>query len=307
MAFDGTLKAPMPKASGTFNDLTGSLKAPMPVILGSFQPGVAFVGHLVAPFPQVNGLFNETWQGHLIAPMPKVSGTLASALVLSGKLKAPMPIINGQLGYAWYGHLVAPMPKMSGIFAGSVYEFNGALVAPMPRIFGTLIQGQTSDFTVLVMNLANKVVSEYQNYNFNSACKFNGVYLAADKSTGVHILSGDDDNGTPIDAYLVLGDSNFGVTNLKMCPEMLVNYFGDGLEVSVLRDQQIEMDDPDAIVNGPYDVPATFDNRVQTKRARFPKGYESGSWQHKIGNVNGGKFNIESIELPMEISRRRRN
>jgi hypothetical protein len=307
MAFDIAATASAPVANISFNNMNIAATATAPVAAISFLPATNLSIAAVASAPVPDILFDEAWQIQASASAPLASITFNPVTLLSIAAKASAPVPNIQLGQAWVLNATASVPVASLSVVGNADPFIIAASASAPLASITFGPGQSTTFTVLVMNLANKVVSEYQNYNFNSACKFNGIYLGADKSTGVHILSGKDDNGTPIDASITLGDSNFGVTNLKFIPEMLVNYFGDGLEISILRDQKVEMDDTDAIINGPYDVPATFDSRVQTKRARFPKGYESGYWQFKAANVQGGDFNIESLEIPMDLSRRRRN
>jgi len=198
------------------------------------------------------------------------------------------------------------MPVAAGVLTGPVI-FNGAVTVDMPLAAATLLQAILEARTVLVMNLKNKVVSIYENYNFNSACKLNGVYLGA-ASDGIHILSGSNDNGVQINASITLGDSDFGLpANIKMIPELFIDYAGDGLEVFVARDQTAEMGAADNEEKGPYPVPATADGKTQTKRAKLPQGFRGGNWQFRVANVNGGAFNIQSIGLPVEKSQRRLN
>jgi hypothetical protein len=185
---------------------------------------------------------------------------------------------------------------------------NGILSASTnPRSASILAALQQSEnFTVLVMNLKNKVVSEYQNYNFNSACFFNGVYLGADKATGIHILSGANDNGAPIDASITLGSSNFGSQNENIIPDIHLNYSGsDELQVYMTVDEALEMDDPNAIVEGPFMAREPRGDKVQSIRAELPKGLSGGRHQFQITNTNGSSFNLQSIGIPIERLQRR--
>jgi hypothetical protein len=207
---------------------------------------------------------------------------------------------------AWIGAAFFPFPTAIGVLAASIPQMEGAASFPFPVAVGIMAGANPDEFTVLVMNLKNKVVSIFQNYNFNSACKLNGVYLGA-ASDGIHILSGADDNDDPISASITMGDSDFGLPNVKMIPELFLTLSGGEMEVSVSRDQAAEMGDAENDVRGPYPVPAPADGKTQTKRAKLPQGFRGGHWQFKIANVAGGDFNLQSIEIPVEKSQRRLN
>ena len=296
MAFSGSLISPFPVISGAFNDVGGKLIAPMPVLSGTLSMATSFKGALVSPFPVMSGVTGEVFSGKLVAPMPVMSGGFVSVTLFKGSLTSPMPVLKGTLGVAWVGKLVAPMPVLIGSLVGSTYQFNGVLVAPMPVMQGIISIPVSDSFNVLVMNLSNKFLSFYQNYNFNSACKFNGQYIAAG-ADGLYLLTGLDDNGTDIDASILLGDYDFGMDNIKTRPELFVNYSGDGdLQVSLNVDQD-EMD-------GPYEIPAPHETKVQTRKARLPKGYRGSHYQYLLENVQGSHVNIQNLLLKFDVSKR---
>ena len=306
MAYDGSLKAPMPQMQGTFNDISGSLKAPMPVMSGTFN--ITWGGALVAPMPIISGLINLVWHGALIAPMPVMSGDFSPATIFTGTLKAPMPVMRGQVGQAWYGNLAAPFPKIQGIFVGSQYNFSGELKAPMPVITGYFIGSSGASYSaVLVMNLKNRGISEYENYDYNSACYFNGKYLGMKKG-GIYNLDGTDDAGTNIDAVINLGSYDFGSQNENIIPDIYLKYSGDDtLQVYMAVDQSLEITDSDVEIDGPFYSCPPEENKMQTIRIELPKGISASRHQFQITNSNGAYFHLKDIGIPIERLQRRRS
>lgn len=299
MAFSGALISPMAVASGVFNDVNGSLQTPFAVVSGTVYSAMVFNGALVAPFAVLEGTFNEAFNGALITPMSEfLQGGFDSATLFSGALKTPFAVASGEIGSAWVGKLISPMAVLSGVFVGSSYSFNGALVTPMAVINGLIAIPVSDNFSVLVMNLSNKLLSFYENYNFNSACLFNGEYIAAG-ADGLYLLIGPDDNGAQIDASILLGNYDFGIDQLKTNPEIYVNYSGNGeAQVSVNVDQDEDFD-------GPYQVPAPTGNKLQTRRAKPALGLRGSHWQYLIENVEGSQINIQNLELKFKKSQRR--
>jgi hypothetical protein len=150
----------------------------------------------------------------------------------------------------------------------------------------------------MAMNLKNRLVAFYSGYNFNSVALVNGVYLGADAASGFYALTGASDNGTNIDASILLGNYNFGVDNIKTNPQMFLNYSGTGeLQVSLATDGD-EME-------GPYEVPAPHETKTQTKRAILPQGVRGSHYQYLIENVQGSQVTIQNAELQFEKSMRR--
>lgn len=307
MAFNIAVQAPIPIAQISFNAMNISVVAPMPVAAIGFASSPSFAIGVDAPLPVADIRFNGGFHISVLAPMPFVTIEGHSVSSFNISVVAPMPIVDIEMGQAWVIKANAPIPTANIHFVTDTAPFQLFAIAPFPVANISFGQSASEIFTVLVMNLKNKVVSLYENYNFNSACKFNGVHLGA-ASDGIHILSGADDNGDHIDASITLGDSDFGLPNVKIIPELFFNYSGsDGLQVYVALDQDEEMGSTDAEEKGPYPVPAPTEGKTQTKRAKPPGGFRAGHWQFRIENTDGSDFNLQSIEMPVEKSNRRLN
>jgi hypothetical protein len=285
---NGAVTVPMPTADGK-GDLSynGVVVAPLPVAVADLLIGWAGVGDVTAPFAKVTSTMLHGWvgDGAVIALSLKVTSTLSRGW--AGAVVAPMPTINALLA--------ASIPVMSG--AVTVTTSAIATITAFPTAFGILSEESADTFTVMAMNLKNRLVSFYQNYNFNSACPFNGGFIAAG-SDGIYLLSGTDDNGTPIDASILLGDMNFGTDYIKTNPEMFINYSGSGpLQVSVIRDQGDETD-------GPYEVPEPRGIKLETNRAKIPQGLRGAYYQFLIENVDCSIVNIQNIRMKFLKSQR---
>jgi hypothetical protein len=185
-----------------------------------------------------------------------------------------------------------------GILAGQIPDMALSASTNPRTAFIVLGMPGTTQFTVTVMNLKNKLVSFYENYNFESVAIFNGVPIGCDPATGLYVLNGPDDNGTEIDASILLGDYDFGIDNIKTTPRLYLNYSGDGeAQVSVSIDND-EMD-------GPYDIPAPHETKLQTRRAKLPIGFRGSHYQYLVENVQGSHLTIQNIELQFKKSQRR--
>ena len=305
--FNGAVKVDMPLAAGIVNGIVGAVTVDMPVAAGTLVQASIFNGAVKVDMPESAAVVinPRVFNGAVTVDFPSVAGVIVNPGVFNGAVTVDMPRVAALLGYGFNGAVTVNMPVAAGTIGSATY-FNGAVTVDMPLSAGTIGFQIPGTNTVLVMNLKNKVVSVYENFNFNSACKLNGVYLGA-ASDGIHILSGADDKGTKIDASITMGDSDFGLPNVKMIPELFLTLSGGEMEVYVSRDQEAEMGDAENDVRGPYPVPAPVEGKTQTKRAKLPQGFQGGHWQFKVANVDGGDFNLQSIEIPVEKSNRRLN
>jgi hypothetical protein len=297
-----------PIASIKFNDVNIAAHTLAPTAAIIFNPSAGFIIAAVASAPVANIIFDKyfTITAKASAPVTNLAFNSVTLFAIAAKTKAP--IAQLQMGQAWVINALASAPIANIIFVGSSLPFNIAarVSAPIAEI---IFNNNLAVNIVMAMNLKNKLVSFYENYNFNSACQLlaDGKCLACG-SDGIYLLDGDDDNGEEIDAFVDLVSSDFGVSNIKMIPELQINFSGNGpLQVSAAIDQDTEFDDPDTEIMGPYPTPSPQGNKISTKKVTLPKGKEGGHWQFKIGNTNGSTFNIREITIPVSISRKRMN
>jgi hypothetical protein len=125
--------------------------------------------------------------------------------------------------------------------------------------------------------------------------KVDGRYYGS-KSGGTYELSGDSDNGEPIEAFFELITSDWGIPNQKRIRLFYVGYETDGfLTLTVRDDEGREF----LYTLEPIHVP-NLQHGIKVYGTRDLKGRY---WMLRIDNVNGSDFSIDNIQvLPVVLS-----
>jgi len=157
-----------------------------------------------------------------------------------------------------------------------------------------------TSYTTYVINLRNGAVTEYTGFTFTSITRHRDTYLATGFDSngveGVFTLGGIDDNGTPIDAEFLTGLNDFGTMKKKRIPQASLHLRGDGpLELITVEDEMTRRTFPIA--------PASHEG-LHFRRLRLLRRKGATNWQVGVRNINGSDFQIGSINLEMEGSRR---
>lgn len=141
---------------------------------------------------------------------------------------------------------------------------------------------------VLVLNLKNLAVSQYAEFDFNSMCKFNGVYLGANE-TGIYQLeTGDDDEGVPIDVYFEV-ETSLGIPTNKHVRRVDISGECDGdLLLTTSFDDGAQYQDTVT-----FDAAGTYKTIRKTMRRTCRGKY----LRFRLDNVDGSNFNIDNIVL----------
>lgn len=153
-------------------------------------------------------------------------------------------------------------------------------------VFFVRIAGET--FPAWAVNLSSFAPTRYENYNFNSFAKIGGLDLAA-STDGLYELGGDDDDGTQIDASIMLGRDQRGSGQVKRSRRVYLHgTSGDKLEVRVV-DEAGEIH--------AYKTELSLSDTVGVQRVVLGRGLTANYWQLEVRNTNGGDFAIEQIEI----------
>jgi len=157
---------------------------------------------------------------------------------------------------------------------------------------------QDVTYLSVVTNIANRGVSEYNNFPFDSYGEFRNSYLAS-ASDGIYLLEGDDDEGSNIQAQVETGMMDFNTTNYKTIPECYLGYTSDGdLVLKVYTNEQGNKKEVW------YSLTRTKDT-ADTDRFVLSRGVKGRWFQFELVNRDGGDFEMESIEFfPVVLSRR---
>ena len=138
-----------------------------------------------------------------------------------------------------------------------------------------------------LINKDTKAASRYEGFKFNS---LDGEFGAMDD--GIYQLTGTTNNGVAINAFIETGLMDFGKPQLKHVNHAYIRAY-DNLQLS------LDMTGSETIN---YLVSPTGD---EPGKAHLAKGDRARKWKLKLSNVNGGGFELESIELDEEVLSRR--
>jgi len=146
-----------------------------------------------------------------------------------------------------------------------------------------------------VMNSRNFMVSEFQDYPFDSFAWVGGKPVGIN-SSGIYVLEGDTDAGAPIAAKLMTGLSNLGTSNLKNVTDIFLGFRGNGdiLLKTVTKEEVVRW----------YKLRADGSG-MHERRVKCGRGVKSTYWAVELENVDGSDFDIDIMELyPIVMSRK---
>ena len=141
---------------------------------------------------------------------------------------------------------------------------------------------------ILSVNLSNLAISQYCDYDFNSFCRIGDSYFGASES-GIFELTGDDDNGTNIDAFFELVLSDFGLSNMKRIRSIYVGGEANGGLTLTLKDDENNL--------RLYTLNLTSGNVQSSGKVAVDRAGIGRYWQIRIDNVGGAYFAIDDIEV----------
>jgi len=144
-----------------------------------------------------------------------------------------------------------------------------------------------------VVNCDTGAHVQYDNYNFSSFCKFNGLYYGI-KADGLYLLQGATDAGLPIHSAIVTAVTDLGLAQVKSCSAVYVGGSGTGS----MRIQVMAKGLTYTYVSTP---PTTFAGW----RTKIGRGIRSKYWQFGVYNVGGAAFQIDEMAVyPVKLRRR---
>lgn len=139
--------------------------------------------------------------------------------------------------------------------------------------------------------------STYTNFEFNSFAKIGDNYYGAN-ADGLFLLEGDDDAGTGIEAAISFGKRDFGTSHQKTVAEVFVGVASDcSLLLKVIADGE------------EYIYKAeNWSPDLQQQRFKAAKGVKANYLTFELYNINGGDFEIDTVEFTyLPLSRRLSN
>lgn len=158
---------------------------------------------------------------------------------------------------------------------------------------------EDTDYSVWAVNTDLIAASEYEQFPFNSFAFAGRRYLAA-SADGIYELTGEDDDGVEIEAYIRTGLLDLGTTALKQVIRAYLGYTSSGKLLL-----KTFTTDGGQKVERWYELTERTADAIREARVKFGKGVKSRYWQFEIKSLEGSDFSIDQLQvLPLMLSRR---
>jgi hypothetical protein len=248
----------------------GTVKIPLLVV--SAEGSLSLIGEANLTLPSLvfsaQGLIEES--GNLSISLPSLEISAAGIFGVSGTLEQTLPVFS--------------------ISATGLISVNGTANISLP-IFTISASESLTDYLNMVMNIRNKALTLYNNYNFNSMCQFNGKSFGATE-TAIHDLdNGTTDNNTNIEWNFKTGylDLHQGVK--KKLIQAWFSYKSDGdLILSVICADGEEYE---------YSLEG-INITEEGLRVKVGKGIRKNYVALNVKNVSGSSIVLDTIALNFE-------
>lgn len=264
-----------------------------------------------ATFTQVTGITpsNGTtryWTSISVYEPPVAEGGMVDTLNIASPFIAPADQVFASIGDALnIAHgiagsvgLSAAITDMLILFSdgSAAFPVDAAMVDGLYMADGGAI-GTYDPYDLInnpaqyAFNIRDKAVSIYSGFDFTSYASV-GQDLYAANSTGVYLVRGSTDNGTPINAGLDLGATTLGTTKAKSIEAVYLGLDTDGC--AYVR----------TYVNGVERAYRVVRNG-QIMRALLAKGVTGRTWGVKVDITEASHASLDVVELFTGINTRR--
>jgi hypothetical protein len=271
----GTFNISVPVVTVNFTGITdalGTIDAIIPSISVSFEGNDPPVGTLNISIPSIrfdsDGIINE-------------NGTL--------DLTLPSLMFEGFSIEGIIGNIDVTIPALGSLFTGiSSTEGTLSITIPCLRIF---FSTEATNYLNMVINLKNRALTIYDNYDFNSLCRFNNINLGADSSNIYNLDSGTTDEGTHITWNLRTGYLDLEQKTKKRLRQAWLSYNSTG-------DILITIIQPDG---SEFEYILTGIGITDTGlRIKFGKGISSKYIALDLTNIDNSSITLDVIKLYLE-------
>ena len=249
----------------------GSLNISLPLKMSSLLAYDEVMGTLSVSLKKAfygSGLFSET--GVLGITLPRQGSSIFGDNGIGGTLSVTIPIDRIS---------ITGLRSVEGVLSLSV---------PLLTVAFAML---SSTSPTMVMNLRNKALTIYENYDFNSLCRFNDRHFGA-TSTGIYDLDlGDTDNGTLIEWNFKTGYLDLEQKFKKKLRQAWFSYKSNGdLIVTVVLPVGTEYEYP---LDGIYQTETGL-------RVKFGKGIRTKYFALDVKNVDGSTIDLDELKIHFE-------
>jgi hypothetical protein len=246
----------------------------------------------IVPILSVSATGEDAITGTASISLPRLVIDASTLISSIGNASISFPLLSvsgtGQDGAVGTFNKSIPMFKLS---ASSFNEIlgNGDIVLPMFTL--EISRLPTTAYLSMVMNLKNRALTLYDNYDFNSLCRFKDKHFGA-TSTGVYDLDiGTTDAGTLIGWNFRTGYLDLEQKNKKKLKQAWLSYKTDGdLTLTVIQPNGDEYE---------YSLQG-IDTTETGLRVKFGKGIRSKYVALDVRNVDGSTITLDTLKFHLD-------
>lgn len=234
---------------------------------------------------------NGTASGDITLAIYQVSGDMRSASVVRGSITMPSWDVaaTGIAGSVSSAALTLPLYQVDA--TGYPQAIGSAQIELMAFQVAGRMDGPAAalNLTTIALNTRVRAVTLYEGLALNSFASFDGFILAA-SADGIVAMTGNDDLGTPIEAYAVGGISDFGSEKFKRILTGYAGYKAEGnMELTLIADDHHEFI---------YKLePRQGGEDLHESRVKFGRGLSGMYMQWRLANTDGGDFTIDKLSF----------
>lgn len=296
----GHLYIPVPMINIRFDgivDIQGALHFQLP-ILGVEMSGYASaegVLDITIPRPLVKFTGQQEISGVLNILLPRREFVASGVINENGVLNITIPTVSfsgsveSEIGIG----LTVEIP-MIRVHMDGYSSVEGDLDITIPMILFHMEQSaEAADYLTMVMNIRNKALTTFDNYNFNSMCAFGGRHFGATGANIFDLDTGDKDNGVPIEWNFKTGYLDLEQKSKKKLVQAWTSYKTDG-------DIKFTLVQPDG---GQYEyILQGIDTTETGLRVKFGKGIKTKYVALNISNIDGSSIDLDELKLHLATS-----
>jgi hypothetical protein len=186
------------------------------------------------------------------------------------------------------GTIEVIIPSFSSALS-SVLSAEGTLSVSIPLpIFAS--EQEASDYLTMVLNIKNKALTLYDNYDFNSMCRFGGKHFGATKTKIYDLDTGTTDDGTAIEWKFKTGYLDLEQKRKKKLRQAWLSYKTNGdVLMTVIQPDGTEYE---------YNLEGIYQTETGL-RVKFGKGIKSKYVALEVENVDGSTIVLDVLRLNM--------
>lgn len=281
----------------SFVGVAGDIELPFFTLDASAIISTLGAGAFSLPLFALTGSGLSSILGTALLSLPRFTLEVENWLDVKGVASIRLPLLSLRFSMlkGVTGSLDQDIPPLT-VSAIGFLSVTGMATIGLP-LLSLLASSLPDEYLSMVMNIKNRALTLYDNYDFNSLCRFNGKHLGATKTDIFDLDLGDTDDGTLIEWNFRTGYLDLEQKFKKKIRQAWLSYKSSGdLILTVI---QPNGDEFEYLLEGI--------NITETGlRVKFGKGIRSKYIALDIKGIDGSTIALDTLKLQLDQYQKRR-